>query len=774
MEPISRWRRLQDLAEAAEARPAAARLAWLETEEPDATLRAEALDLVAALEDEAAASRWVAKAGSPPVPDTIGPYRIVELVGSGGRGTVYRAIRDVAGGTQEVALKVLRQAAGSPGDIERFEREQRILAGLNHPSISRYIDAGFDAEGHPYLVLEWIDGTSLDQPVAALLADKVRWMADSLDILHAAHQSLVVHLDIKPSNLMLDRAGRVHVVDFGTAKLLNAAGSATETQQLTPSYASPEQLRGEPATAAADQYSAALTLLEWITGASSARSSLAALAERAQSDTPAIRVPHEPDLAAILQKALSFAPANRYRSAAEFADDLRAWLGGRPVRAQRATAVYRARRFLGRHWPAVTGAAGGLVLVTTLLAYAYIEQRQRLHEAQRATTIAAFLRGMIDTSATAAGSNPQMTVLEMVERAHRRIESGAPLPNEIGALLQSDFAYFTRESGRDGQAEEMARAALRRADASGDAEARLTTRRTLAEIAIRLGRCEEAVRLYREADPLLDRLARSLTQAGYLWARAAAQSRCEARPAEAIASLRRAIATAQSVRAEDSALAPAVFRASLYNALALELARLRRFDEGRQAIASGLREAESHTDGRYLRVALQRMLGQLEANAGRPADALGAYERALAAAPGIANGFEETRLHLMAAGQQAALGQRDAALTRVDETLVRVRQQATTLGPARWMLFADAAEVKARARACPEALALHGEVDTLTQGQMPRDWRANRLLQTAECTADAVRAAELARQALDAYGPQLPADSPRRKRLEALLSAAPR
>lgn len=767
-----RWQRLQELAEAAEAQPLERRVAWLETVEPDASLRAEAIDLLAALTAEAEANRLATRAGSGrmPVPATIGAYRIVEQVGAGGRGVVYRAVRDVAGGTQEVALKVLRDPPASPADTERFHREQRILAGLNHPSIAHYLDAGFDAQGRPYLVLEWIDGVPLDQQAEGQpIAQRVRWMAEVLDILHAAHQSLVVHLDIKPSNILVDRAGRIHLIDFGTAKLLHAGGAATETHQLTPSYASPEQLRGEPATAAADQYSAALTLLCLINGEPARHSSIVALAERANAETPTVSLPGEPDLAAVLQKALSLHPAGRYRSAAEFADDLRAWLKARPVQARRATALYRLQRFAARHRLALTAAGAALAVGVSLALYAFIQQRQRMHEAERAASVAAFLRGLIDTSATAASGRPQMTVLEMVERAHQRIESGAPLPPATAALLQSDFAYFTREAGRDQQAEAIARAALRRAESSGDAEARLTTRRTVAEIVLRLGRCDEAVRLYSEADALLPRVSAPLAQAGYLLARSASESRCLANPAQATRSIKQAIAIARHIQPGSAALAPAVFRASLQSSLALELARQRRFDEGRQAIAAGLREARSHRDGRYFEVALPRTLGQLEANAGRAAEALAAYEQALAAAPGIANVFEQLRLQLMAAGQEAALGRHDAALARTDRALVQVRQEDSALGPARWMLFADAAEVKARARSCPAALALYAEVDRLTQGKIPRDWRANRLLHTAECTADPARAAALAREALDAYGPQLPAESPRRQRLNSLI-----
>jgi tetratricopeptide (TPR) repeat protein len=196
---------------------------------------------------------------------------------------------------------------------------------------------------------------------------------------------------------------------------------------------------------------------------------------------------------------------------------------------------------------------------------------------------------------------------------------------------------------------------------------------------------------------------------------------------------------------------------------------LRRFDEARAAIQAGLREAESHADGRAQRVALRRILGLIESVSGRHAEALAAFEEALVIAPGVVTPFEELRLHLMAAGQLADLGRKEAAMARVQATVARVDPERHDAS--RWMLFADAAEVMARAQACSEAVSLYRRVDDLIPGgRMPRDWLGNRLSYTAGCTADPARAAELARQALEAYGAMLSADSPRRRKLEALMA----
>jgi tetratricopeptide (TPR) repeat protein len=368
-----------------------------------------------------------------------------------------------------------------------------------------------------------------------------------------------------------------------------------------------------------------------------------------------------------------------------------------------------------------------------------------------------------------------MTVLEMVERANARIEAGLAPPLDVSAILQSNFAYFARESGREDLAEPMARAALRRADLSADPSARLIARQTLAETQLRLGRCAEALSAFREADALLARSRNAIAPvlaASFLSARASSKSRCESDPAAAVRLLEEALARSAALRPAESAVPPAVFRAALFNSYAIELSRLRRFEDARNAIAQGLALAESHPDGRYFQLSLLRIRGQVETNAGNPAAALESFERAAALAPGTASAFEELRLQLMAAARQAETGHLAAAAARARATLEQARARFPQIGPSFWMLLNDAAEVHARSGQCQRAFDLYRESDTLTAGRLPNDWRGNRLFFEAECYAasNPARAAALAREAAQVYGLLLHPDSARARRLRELTA----
>ncbi len=762
----TQWQRVQQLLEEFERLPASRQLHWLESAEPDPTLRAQVLDLYAAMREEQAASAAARPVPSPAWqgPATIGEYRVLARVGTGGRSVVYQAERTVAGARQLVAIKVLLDHLFTPQDLDRFRREQGILAGLRHPGISRFLDVGMDPQGFPFLVMEWIDGQTLDRYSEPLpLPVRVDLIAQVLDAVQAAHQQLIVHLDLKPGNILVEPSGQVKLIDFGTAKLLDREGASTGTRQMTPRYASPEQLRGEPLGTASDLYSLGLTLYELIaTGHHPASQSIIAnLAARAFTEEIEVRHPSDPDLEAILRKALRRDPADRYRSAAEFAEDLRAWRAGRPVRAQQQTFTYRATRYLRRNRRPLALAAAMLALLATFATLAWREQAERRREVERTAATARFLSEMLNTSSTASSGNPSMTVFEMIERAHRRIESGQGPPLAVSAQIQSSFAYVAQEAGREDLALPMALAAATKADASGEASLRLAAHKVAAVILMRLGRCPDALQHFTSVDPLLPQL-RGEQRAGYLEARANAYSRCESNPQAAVTAYQDAL------RALPSEPSFHLQRAALYNAYALELSRLRRFDDARAAVEQGLLAAEQHPDGKYFAVALRRIGGQVEAAAGRHAAALRLYEAAIARAPGVANRFELLRLQLMAALQQANLDDRLAAV-RASNIL---QQVDASLGPARWMLHADAAEVFGRARECALAFSEYEKVDALTQGQLPRDWLGNRRLVEAECEAlyDPARAATLARQAREAYGNLLHPDSLKAKRLARILS----
>jgi tetratricopeptide (TPR) repeat protein len=425
--------------------------------------------------------------------------------------------------------------------------------------------------------------------------------------------------------------------------------------------------------------------------------------------------------------------------------------------------TYQLSRFVARNRGGVSIVATLVVALLGFAGYALYEQSRRLAESRRAQEIAKFLTAMLESSATAQTGNPNLTVLQMVERADARIERGLAPPADVAARLQSAFAYVMREAGRDQQALQIADRALRRADQSRQPLAQLVTRQSRAEILMRFGRCADALASFREADALLPTARQELEPgalAAYLLARANADSRCESRPADALRRLGEAAAI--------EGLQP-VTQAAVANAEALEFSRLGRNAEALAAIERGLAAARSHPDGGYFQVALLRMRSQVERLAGNLESARQSMAEAVKLSPGKVNIFEELRLPLLEAGILADLKQFEEARSLAANSLSR----ASEAGAAAWMLHADAAEVYAKCGECALAIRTYETVDQLTGGKIPNDWRGNRLFFTAEClaTADPTRAAALAREALTVYGALLPEASPRRQRLLVLSSA---
>jgi tetratricopeptide (TPR) repeat protein len=288
-----------------------------------------------------------------------GPYRLVRAIGRGGMGSVYLAERD-GEACAPVAVKILRYAGEDGAFHERFLRERQILAALHHPGIARLVDAGYTGEhATPYLAMDYIDGAPIDVYAAKLdLREKLKLFLDVADAVSYAHQNLVVHRDLKPSNILVDGEGRPRLLDFGIAKILepDCGESQTRDRPLTPEYASPEQARGARQTTATDIYSLGAVLYKLVTGASphvfggsSREEMIAAICGR--EPTPASRLkPGIPrDLDCILAKALRKEPSERYASVEAFADDVRALLEWRPVRARSGGAWYRVRRFARRY-----------------------------------------------------------------------------------------------------------------------------------------------------------------------------------------------------------------------------------------------------------------------------------------------------------------------------------------------------------------------------------------------------------------------------------------
>jgi serine/threonine-protein kinase len=303
---------------------------------PHGALDGSALELLQELRDEPPAERLCGV--------TFGPYRVDEHLSSGGMGHVYRATRMRAGTERRVALKVLRPGLDTEAFLQRFQRERELLAALEHEHVVAFLDAGALPDGRPYLVMEYVEGEPLTQWGRRVpLRARLELLLQVLAAVQYAHQQLVVHRDLKPQNVLVTAQGAPKLLDFGVATALEAEGEGGGAHApLTPTYASPEQLRGEPLTTASDVYSLGLLLHELVTG-----------------ELPGVRaVTLGGDLGAIARKALAAAPALRYRSADHLADDLRRHLASEPVSARPATWTYRAGRCARRNrWPLALAAA---------------------------------------------------------------------------------------------------------------------------------------------------------------------------------------------------------------------------------------------------------------------------------------------------------------------------------------------------------------------------------------------------------------------------------
>jgi len=310
--------------------------------------------------DPAAGWRGGSRPGAAPGDETIaragesvGPYSLVRELARGGMGSVWVAERSDGALRRRVALKLPRLAWGA-GLARRMVRERDIGARLEHPHIARLYDAGVDALGRPYLAFELIDGVRIDEwclrqdlPARA----RLKLFLQVAEAVAYAHARLVVHRDLKPSNVLVSADGQVHLLDFGIAKLLqDSAEDDTGLtrdlgQALTPDYASPEQLRGEPVTVASDVYSLGVLLHELLSG------------RRPHEAGPVPAKAPRGDVGAILAQALQRAPEARYATVEAMADDVRRYLAGEPVNARPATLGYRLHRFAGRHRTGVAAVA---------------------------------------------------------------------------------------------------------------------------------------------------------------------------------------------------------------------------------------------------------------------------------------------------------------------------------------------------------------------------------------------------------------------------------
>ncbi|MGI9331596.1 MAG: protein kinase domain-containing protein [Gammaproteobacteria bacterium] len=347
-------------------------------------MRAEVESLLAAA-DEAGAFLSVSPVAAPlddapRVPcepgQAIGPYRIVREIGRGGMGTVYLAERADGEFDQLVALKIVSARDGANLIANRFKDERQILASLQHANIARLLDGGTTRDGLPYLVMEYVDGEPIDihcRSRALSLVERLELFVAVCAAVEHAHRKLIVHRDLKPGNIFVTAEGTPKLLDFGIAKLLAPSGRVDVSQSvtalagplMTPEYASPEQMAGEPTGAATDVYSLGVVLYELLTGRRPVPDELSGTVNADTGQSPVVPPSALPtpwrsrlrrDLDHIVLKALHPDPACRYRWASELATDLERYLAGRAVSAVKNTLRYRCVKFLQRH-RAATGLA---------------------------------------------------------------------------------------------------------------------------------------------------------------------------------------------------------------------------------------------------------------------------------------------------------------------------------------------------------------------------------------------------------------------------------
>ncbi|MEP6908305.1 MAG: serine/threonine-protein kinase, partial [Pseudoxanthomonas sp.] len=402
----------------------------------------------------------------------VGAFVVERLIGRGGMGEVYLAHRSGSDFSQHVALKLLRPEAIS--NRVQLENERRLLAGLDHPGIARLIDGGLATDGRPYMAMEYVAGQDLVSYTATHTLDLgarlalFRQVCEAVDF---AHRNLVVHRDLKPANILVDSAGRVRLLDFGIARLIDDASGSTQAL-LTPEYAAPEQFEGAPITLATDVFSLGVVLYQLLTGArpwNVGGLSLGGNATRRfsapplpPSATPAVagsirRKELQGDLDAIVMKALRPEPAQRYPGADALWRDIERHLKREPVEARGDARGYAMRRFLSRHRLGFAAtAAVFLALAVGLIGTAWQAQEARrerdqvLQEMARGDAVKNYLLLMF-RSAGENSADESTTAKQVFDQSAKRLaaeyRNDPKTYGELVATLGSLYLYMNDIDG---------------------------------------------------------------------------------------------------------------------------------------------------------------------------------------------------------------------------------------------------------------------------------------------------------------------------------------
>jgi len=504
-----RWREVDRLFAAALDWPPEERAASLEKAcQGDPDLRAEVERLLSVDERlgnflEQPAISPLTVAGESDDHGPLGPYRLLRRLGSGGSGTVYLARRDDEQYKRLVAIKILRSGLEGTEIYHRFLAERQILARLEHPNIARLYDGGGTPDGRPYLVMELVEGLPVDAYCdrhRLTVERRLELFRRICGAVQYAHQNLLVHRDIKPLNILVTEEGEPKLLDFGIAKQLGAtaeqSGAETRTglRMMTPSFASPEQVRGEAVTTASDVYSLGVLLYELLVGRSPYRlttglpheietaicgqeperpSQALARAPGVEPEVPAgevaaardIRVPAlvrrlAGDLDNIVLKALRKEAPRRYASAAALSQDVENHLLNLPVAARPDTLVYRTRMFVRRHRAAVLAAAAVVALVVGFLVSLVLQGRQLARERDKANYALTFLVDTFQQADPFHTRGERLTARDILDRGAGRVSRELAGQPDVQAALMDAIGRVDLSLGRLDQAAPLLEGAL--------------------------------------------------------------------------------------------------------------------------------------------------------------------------------------------------------------------------------------------------------------------------------------------------------------------------
>ncbi|MEM7705616.1 MAG: serine/threonine-protein kinase [Pseudomonadota bacterium] len=395
----------------------------------------------------------------------IGDWLLEDPIGRGGMASVYRARRDTDSFDQIAAVKLLNVGLISSRLRDHFDREQQILAALQHPHIAGLLDAGLAEDGTPFIAMEFVDGQRIDEHVSTRSLGPtaiVRLFLQVCDAVAFAQQNLVVHRDLKPSNIMVDSRGSVRLLDFGIARLVEENDAeATTTRAFTPGFAAPEQKAGRQITTATDVYALGVVLFQLLTGQAPSQH-LDADGGLATNALAALRR-RDADLANIVAMAARPEPSRRYASAAELAQDLRLWQQNRPIVASPDTTLYRLSKYVRRHKVGVTA-----VLLTTAIGTIGIAstlwQAQRARQAlvqananaEQAQAVQDFLLEMFDGADPWSNQNEPLTANQLLDKAQENLPDRLDaFPLQKASVLAA-LADIQRKLGRFDQSVELA------------------------------------------------------------------------------------------------------------------------------------------------------------------------------------------------------------------------------------------------------------------------------------------------------------------------------